>query len=500
MCDWLTIKESSTSDKIASNTRVSKFYPPAKWSYPEPGTYETDNPLAPSVVVLPTPSSDLMRVGLETGVAIVGFVRTANVGIEKIIANVVANPNIRWVIVFGKESEGHAPGETIVALHQNGIDKQGKVKGSRGLTPYLLNLPRKAIDRFRSQVRIIDAIGCDHPEILRKLIKGTFQEKENTVHVYNDRKRQDYALYDPGRYWEEPIRVSILDKLRSFGAYEVLSHYTTAIHARDISSAYRLLLDAISSAGIEYKDERNSYVKELLNVQINIEKPLDNFIPRDPPFLPEGMKITDDEMKSYLETYAKTYFLPYPVAVDSHRSLDGKWHFELVKKDTAYTYGQRLTSHWRTRLQSKKESLNNRATRKDVVINQVEVAASALRDSIARGNPTRRVVMSLIDPRIDLRMVPEKEEIPCFTQYFAYPRKDADQWRIHGVFMMRSHDAYKAFIPNAYAASKILEYFSRNADASLGTLTIFLGSAHIYLSDVKTGELRTLATSKISAH
>lgn len=390
---------------------------------------------------------------------------------------------------FGKESEGHAPGQTIVALLKNGIDEQGKVIGSKGLTPYLLNLPRNAIDRFRSQVQVVDAIGCDHPDVLRKLIKGAFQEKENTVHVYNERNQKSYALYDPGRYWEEPIRVSILDKLRKFGLYEVLSHYTTAIHARSIASAYRLLLDAISSAGLEYKDERNSHVKELLNVQINIENPLEDFIPHDPPFRPEGIRLTDIEMKDYLEAYAKTYLLPYPAEVDFQNSLDGHWQFKLVKKKTAYTYGQRLTSHWQIYQTSKDGSIHNRATRR-VAINQIEVAVSALRDSIARGNPTRRVVMSLIDPRIDLRMVPEKEEIPCFTQYFAYPRKDADQWRIHGVFIMRSHDAYKAFIPNAFAAGKILEYLSKSVEALLGTLTIFLGSAHIYLSDVTIGEAK----------
>jgi tetrahydromethanopterin S-methyltransferase subunit A len=486
MCDWLEI-EMPPSINVARSTRVTKFYPPKKWKYPESGAYETGNPLAPAVVVLPTPNSDLIQVALETGVAIVGFVRTANVGVEKVIANIVANPNIRWVIVFGRESEGHMPGQTLVSVRQNGINKQGKVIGSKGLTPYLLNLPKKAIDRFRSQVQVIDAIGCDHADILRKLIKGTFQEKENPVSVYDNRKSQGYALYDPGRYWEEPIRVSILDKLKSYGFYEIVSHYTTAIHAKDIASAYRLLLDAIASAGIEYKDERNSYVKELLNVQVNLGNPLENFIPHDPPFLPEGMKLTDSEMVAYLETYAKTYFLPYPAEVNFQRRLDGSWHFKLVRKKTAYTYGQRLVSHWQIPQVTRYERISGEPTRR-VKINQLEVAVSALRDSIARGNPTRRVVMSLIDPAKDLRMVPEREEIPCFTQYFAYPRKDGEKWKIHGVFIMRSHDAYKAFIPNAFAAGKILEYLSRKVDASSGTLTIFLGSAHIYLSDVTSEE------------
>ena len=201
MCDWLVIDENLTSANIVKYNRIVKFVPPKNWSYPEPGAYELCNPLSPSMVVLPTPNSDLMRVALETGVAAVGFVRTANVGIEKIVANVIANPNIRWLIIFGQESEGHSPGQTIIALHRNGLDKNGKVIGSKGLTPYLLNLPTKAIDRFRRQVQIIDAIGCSHADVLRKLIVGTFQEKENATNVLDLRSKKTYTLFDSGKYW-----------------------------------------------------------------------------------------------------------------------------------------------------------------------------------------------------------------------------------------------------------------------------------------------------------
>lgn len=483
MCDWIEIQETPILGNETISTQVGKFHPSTNWKYPESGTYETGNPLASAVVVLPTPNGELIRVALETGVAIAGFVRTANVGLEKIVANVVANPNIRWVIVFGRESKGHAPGQTLVALHRNGVNEQGKIIGSRGLSPYLLNVPRTAIDRFRSQVQVIDAIGCECPDILRKLVRGTFQEKHRPTHIYTEKNSKSYSLFDPGRYWEEPLHVSILDKLKNFGLYEIVSHYTTGIHAKTISSAFRLLLDAISSAGIEYKDERNSYVKELLNVQVNIESPLEDFIPHDPTFRPEGINLTDAEMNAYLETYAKTYFVPYHAEVEFQRRLDGSWYFKLVRKKTAYTYGKRLTGHWETRKVPRNEALSKRGVRR-IKINQLEVASSALRDSIAKGNPTRRVVMTLVDPRKDLEMVPESEEIPCFTQYFAYPRKEENRWKIHGVFIMRSHDAYKAFIPNAFAAAKILEHFCKSADALLGTLTIFLGSAHIYLSDV----------------
>ncbi|MGQ9469661.1 MAG: hypothetical protein ACUVTD_07585 [Nitrososphaerales archaeon] len=40
-----------------------------------------------------------------------GTLQTANIGLEKIIANVVANPNIRYLILCGKEVDGYKAGD-----------------------------------------------------------------------------------------------------------------------------------------------------------------------------------------------------------------------------------------------------------------------------------------------------------------------------------------------------------------------------------------------------
>lgn len=41
----------------------------------------------------------LVEVAIESGAALAGTLQTENIGIEKIIANVVANPNIRYLIL-----------------------------------------------------------------------------------------------------------------------------------------------------------------------------------------------------------------------------------------------------------------------------------------------------------------------------------------------------------------------------------------------------------------
>ena len=60
---------------------------------------------------------------------------------EKIICNIVANPNIRYLIVGGPESEGHLTGEALKALIQNGVDEKARILGTDSPHPFLYNLP-----------------------------------------------------------------------------------------------------------------------------------------------------------------------------------------------------------------------------------------------------------------------------------------------------------------------------------------------------------------------
>ena len=54
---------------------------------------------------------------------------TENFGVEKVVTNNVANPRLRTLILCGTESR-HRVGQTLIALHANGRDDQGKVIGS----------------------------------------------------------------------------------------------------------------------------------------------------------------------------------------------------------------------------------------------------------------------------------------------------------------------------------------------------------------------------------
>jgi tetrahydromethanopterin S-methyltransferase subunit A len=88
--------------------------------------------------------------------------QTENLGIERVVTNVLANPNIRFLVLCGEDSEqavGHLPGQSLVALAANGLDERSQIVGARGKRPVIKNISPGAIDHFRSNVEVIDLIG-----------------------------------------------------------------------------------------------------------------------------------------------------------------------------------------------------------------------------------------------------------------------------------------------------------------------------------------------------
>lgn len=92
-------------------------------------------------------------------VAIYGPLKTENIGIEKIVANTISNPNIRYILICGEEIRGHRSGLSLICLSENGIDKNHRIINAPGAIPYIENLDENAIDRFQKQITIIDMIG-----------------------------------------------------------------------------------------------------------------------------------------------------------------------------------------------------------------------------------------------------------------------------------------------------------------------------------------------------
>jgi tetrahydromethanopterin S-methyltransferase subunit A len=110
-------------------------------------------------------------------VAIYGPLKTENIGIEKIVANVISNPNIRYLILVGEDIRGHRSGSSLLALAKNGIDKNNRIIKAPGAIPYIENLNKKSIERFRSQIDVINLIGKTKKDELDKLIQKYINTK-----------------------------------------------------------------------------------------------------------------------------------------------------------------------------------------------------------------------------------------------------------------------------------------------------------------------------------
>jgi len=110
-------------------------------------------------------------------VAIYGSLRTENIGIEKIVANVISNPHIRYIIICGDEIRGHRSGSSLIALNKNGIDKQHKIIDAPGAIPYIENIDEEAIKRFRSQIQILNLIGVKDKKTIDKTIDDCIAKK-----------------------------------------------------------------------------------------------------------------------------------------------------------------------------------------------------------------------------------------------------------------------------------------------------------------------------------
>jgi len=173
---------------------------------PEEGRYLRGNDFSPVAVAIilncdadkiPPELEKLVRAGIESGAALAGTVQTENIGFEKIVCNIVANPNIRYLVLGGPESEGHLTGEAMKALIRNGVDEKKRIIATSAPHPFLFNLPMEMIDRFRKQLSLINLQFEAAPDVIRKAVWSCYQEQPVEF--------RGYSLYDPGAYPEPPL-------------------------------------------------------------------------------------------------------------------------------------------------------------------------------------------------------------------------------------------------------------------------------------------------------
>ena len=168
---------------------ADKKSPAAGWPIIQ-GDYHTGDANSPVAVI--TMGSHLDETAIcAAGAALAGSCKTENLGIEKVVANIISNPNIRFVLLCGTEVKGHFTGQSWTAMHANGVEG-GKIVGSKGAIPFLENLTAEHIKRFQEQVELVNLM-----------------ETEDLGQI--SAKIAELTARDPGAFGADPIVVQISD-------------------------------------------------------------------------------------------------------------------------------------------------------------------------------------------------------------------------------------------------------------------------------------------------
>ena len=156
---------------------ADKKEPAAGWPVIS-GDYVVGDPESPVAV---TTLASHIEVDLS-GAAIAGPCKTENLGIEKVVANIISNPNIRFLILAGAEVQGHITGQSFQALHENGADPdKKKIIGATGAIPFVENVPLEGVERFQQQLELVDLIDTEDISVIQSKINECVEKDPGAV-------------------------------------------------------------------------------------------------------------------------------------------------------------------------------------------------------------------------------------------------------------------------------------------------------------------------------
>jgi tetrahydromethanopterin S-methyltransferase subunit A len=167
------------------------------------GDYVVGDPESP--VAAATLASHIEDVPVDAGAAIAGPCKTENLGIEKVISNLISNPNIRFLILCGSEVQGHITGQSIQALHENGVDpEKRRILEATGAIPFIENIPLEGIERFQQQLEIVDLIDVEDAAAIQSKVKecvekdpGAFEEEAMVIEIEEEGEEDEGEAIKP---------------------------------------------------------------------------------------------------------------------------------------------------------------------------------------------------------------------------------------------------------------------------------------------------------------
>ncbi|MEI6690799.1 MAG: thymidylate synthase [bacterium] len=237
-------------------------------------------------------------------------------GINAIIRNVMANPNIRTIVIWG--SEMSLSGHSLISFVKNGIDENRKVIKGRGEIES--EIPDGVIKLFRDSIEIVDLRGRTKGELVKK-------------------------LEELGKIKKKPFAKEAREFPKSEPKIEVLPSEQTGfyVHGKTVAQTWLKLLNEIYKYGRpkHTRYSKNNELKEILNLTAVVEE-------EDPTnvYFPEYLPFERGELEAY---YAE---------IMTDREVPG----------VAYNYGRRMRKHFEVdQIQMMKELLKSRPDSKKML-------------------------------------------------------------------------------------------------------------------------------------
>jgi tetrahydromethanopterin S-methyltransferase subunit A len=150
------------------------------------------------------------------------------------------------MLTCGTEVKGHLSGQTMKALHANGV-KDGRVVGAEGAIPFIENLKDDALKRFQEQIKIVDIMETEDVGAIKAKINelkaqdpGAFPADAMIVEVKEAAGAEVAAAGVNPQFLEIEKRLDKIEKQIEFVDAEIAQRVGRKI-GRDIGILYGLV-------------------------------------------------------------------------------------------------------------------------------------------------------------------------------------------------------------------------------------------------------------------
>lgn len=236
-------------------------------------------------------------------ISVVGNLYSAKKGISFLVRNILANPNIRYLIVCGLDRS--ESGQALIDLAQNGFEKIENKEGENCYWQIISNvenridieIKKEALEIFRSRVKIMDLRTEKDYTKIQKIIDSL------------DQNLQPFA--------EKPLLFP--DHVQEETDFFPSESSAFTIRGEKIAKVWLQILDSILKFGISDETMYQNNQKEIVDIisVISNEDPDDLYVPE---WMPTA--------KAHLDSY-------FPAILSGN-----------CPTDSSYTYGSRMRSYF----------------------------------------------------------------------------------------------------------------------------------------------------------